>query len=285
MRSRNLISPARRRRVVGGVAILVACLLLVLGFRWATVRPSHERAWVVPQAILPEVEFEGELVRIRNVRDFAWRSEADFTPRYRDETYHLSEVERVWFVLSPFNPEWRGAAHSFVTFDFIDGRHLSISVEARREAGEEYSVVKGLLRNYELIYVIGTERDLIGLRSVVWDDPTYLYPTIATPAKARALLEVLLRRAAEIGQQPAFYNTATRSCNSELRDAANLIADRRIPYGIGVIVPGYADELALDHGLIATDLEIAQARERYQINERAKAAFGSEDFSELIRTF
>lgn len=275
--------PLRKR----GSPLLVALAgaALVLGFAWGRMRPSHDLDWQVQQATLPEVEFEGDRVHIRNVRDFVWRSDADFTPGYYDETYDLARVERVWFVLSPFNPNWRGPAHSFLTFDFGDGKHLSISVEARREEGEEYSVWKGLLRRYELMYVIGSERDLIGLRAVTWDDPTYLYPTVASPEKARALLEVLLRRAEEIRLRPAFYNTVTRSCNSELRDAANLIADERIPYGIGVLLPGYSDELAHERGLIATELELEQARQRYRINERARAAADGDEFSRAIRVF
>lgn len=263
----------------------LAGVFLALAFAWGRRHPSHDLAWQIPQAVLPEVEFAGDRVHIRNVRDFVWHSDTHFTPRYYDETYDLTRVERVWFVLSPFNPNWRGPAHSFVTFDFGGGEHLSISVEARREVGEDYSVWKGLLRSYELMYVIGSERDLIGLRAVTWDDPTYLYPTVASPEKARALLEVLLRRAEEVRQRPAFYNTIVRSCNSELRDAANLIADERIPYGIGVLLPGYSDELAHERGLIATDLNLEQARRRYRINERARAAADAQDFSRAIRAF
>ncbi|HEU0077571.1 MAG TPA: DUF4105 domain-containing protein, partial [Longimicrobiaceae bacterium] len=130
--------------------ILAAVGLLLLGgvALWARERPSHARAWRPEQAVLPSVTFDGDRVHVRNVRDFTFRSADDFTPGYRDRTYHLDRLERVWFVLSPFNPDWRGPAHSFVSFSFSDSQYVSISVEARREAGEVYSPLGGALRRY-----------------------------------------------------------------------------------------------------------------------------------------
>ena len=151
------------------------------------------------------------LVRIRNVRNFSYRTAEDFDGRYEDRTYDLGRLERVWFVLSPFGGAWRGPAQAFLSFEFADGQHVSISVEARREVGEEYSVVKGLLRRYELIYVIGDERDLVALRAVHWNDPTYLYPVRATPEQAREIFVRMLERTQEIERRPEFYNTYYQS--------------------------------------------------------------------------
>ena len=58
----------------------------------------------------------------------------------------------------------RGPAHAFVSFGFDDGGYVAISVEARREAGETYSPARGLMKQFEIMYVVGDERDLIGLR-------------------------------------------------------------------------------------------------------------------------
>jgi len=156
-------------------------------------------------------------------------------------------------------------------------------VEARREADEEYSVWKGALRQYELMYVIGEERDVIGLRAVTWNDPVYLYPVRATPAQASALFVAMMRRAQALETRPDFYNTFTNNCTTNILDPVNQIASRRIPFGIDVLLPGYSDELAYRHGLIDTDLSLEQARERFRINGRAQAAAGKPDFSARIR--
>lgn len=266
--------------------VLLGCtgvLLLAWTALRVTTRPTHERAWRPEQARLPEVRMEGGLVHVRNVRDFTFRSATDFTPAYRDRTYDLARVQRVWFVLSPFSRGWRGPAHSFLTFGFSDGSYVSVSVEARREAGEAYSVWKGALRQYELMYVIGEERDIIGVRAVTQDDPVYLYPARATPEQARALFTAMMERARRIEREPMFYNTLTNNCTTNILDPVNALLENDIPISLGVVLPGYSDRLALERGLIDTELPLAEARRRFQVNDRARAAIHHPDFSARIR--
>jgi hypothetical protein len=269
-----------------GNALLAVAGVLVIAYvalRLAT-RPSHDRAWRAEQAVLPRVTLDGDRVHVRNVRDFTFRSPTDFTPAYHDRTYDLGKLERVWFVLSPFNREWRGPAHSFLSFGFSDGQFVSISVEARRQANETYSPLWGALRRYELMYVIGEERDIIGVRAVTNDDPVYLYPARATPQQARALFVAMLRRAQQIERQPAFYNTFTNNCTTNILDPVNELLEKDIPLSVGTVLPGYSDKLAFQRGLIDTDLTLDEARARFQINDRAKAAIGHPDFSARIRS-
>lgn len=261
--------------LVAGVAGVVA---------WqAARRPSHDRAWVPEQAVLPRVTFRGDTVEVANLRAFRHAPDSTFDARYETQTYDLRTVTGVWYVLSPFNPDWRGPAHSFLSFGFADGRYLAVSVEARREAGEAYSTWKGALRQYELILVLGDERDLIGLRAVTWNDPVYLYPGRATPEQARTILEALLRRAAAVAARPEFYHTVTNNCTTNLLDAVNAARDQPIGAGPRVLLPGYSDALAHELGLLDTDLPLEEARAAFRINERALAAVGADDFSAAIR--
>jgi hypothetical protein len=277
--------PAKRlRRRMMGVAILAG--IAAAGFGGAVLgraEPSHERAWIEEQRMLPSITFDDSVVHVRGVRNFSYRSVDDFTPGYDDRSYDLRRLERVWYVLSPFSARWRGPAHSFLSFGFSDGAFVSVSVEARRERGEAYSPLKGLLRRYELMYVIGDERDLIGLRAVTWDDPVYLYPMRATPEQARALFTDMMRRAAALEQRPEFYNTFTNNCTTNILDPVNRIAEKRIPYGLDVLLPGYSDRLAYRLGLIDTELSLEEARARYLVNARARAAADDPDFSLRIR--
>lgn len=268
------------------IALLTVTAVLLLGYAALrlTTRPTHDRAWRPEQARLPHVTFDGSRVHVRNVRDFTFRSATDFTPAYRDRTYDLDRIERVWFVLSPFSREWRGPAHSFLTFGFSDGQYVSVSVEARREAGERYSIWKGALRQYELMYVIGEERDVIGVRAVTQDDPVYLYPARATPRQARALFVAMMERARRIEREPLFYNTLTNNCTTNILHPVNALLENDIPVGLGIVLPGYSDRLALERGLIDTDLPLEQARAAFQVNERARAAIHSPDFSARIRS-
>lgn len=263
-------------------AVAVPALLVGTGV-WAGASPSHDRAWRTEQAVLPRVTLTDTHARVRHVRDFRYPTADAVRAGYDDRTYDLAKIERVWFVLSPFNPDWRGPAHSFLSFSFADSQFVSISVEARREADEAYSVWKGAMRAFELMVVIGDERDLIGLRAVTWDDPVYLYPVRATPAQARELFVALLRRAQGLEAAPEFYNTLTNNCTTNLVDAVNRIAAEPIRYGPAILLPGYSDALAYRLGLLDTDLPLEAARERFRINERAAAATDAPDFSFRIR--
>ena len=56
-------------------------------------------------------------------------------------------------------------AHTMLSFGFEDGAPVCFSIETRNEIGEEYSALRGLFKNYELVYAGGDERDLVGLRT------------------------------------------------------------------------------------------------------------------------
>lgn len=276
-------APTAMRPRFRAVALSLLALLILGAGVLALRRPSHERAWSPEHAVLPHVTITDSLVHIAHVRNFAYASASDFTPRYEDRTYDLRQIERVWYVLSPFDVDWRGPAHAFLTFGFADGQYVSISVEARREVGEAYSIWKGALRQFELIYVIGDERDLIGVRAAVWDDPVYLYPGRATAAQVREVFLAMLRRAQAIEREPAFYNTFTDNCTTSILDAVNRIAPEPVPYGRRVLLPGYSDALAHEQGLLDTDLSLEEARAAYRINARAKAAITAPNFSAHLR--
>jgi Domain of unknown function (DUF4105) len=264
--------------------------LLVLGalaltglLYWSLLSPSRDRPWSPDQSVLPWTEITGDSVRIHRVRNFHWTGGTSYEAAWEDRSYRLDQVTTVWYVLVPFSRSWRGPAHAFVTFGFDDGRYLAISVEARREVGEIYGVVKGLLRRFELIYVIGDERDLIGRRAVYDDTDVYLYPIQADRAGARAMLTGMLERANQLHQVPEFYNTITNNCTLNLVRHANRIVPGGVPAGWRVILPGYSDEVARSLGLIDSSIPLAEAREKFRINDRARAASESADFSRLIR--
>jgi len=177
----------------------------------------------------------------------------------------------------------RGPAHTFLSFGFDDGQYLSISVEIRKEIGESFSPWLGLLRQYELTYTVGDERDLIGLRAIHRRDPVYLYPMRASPAHRRALLLDMLERANALAAEPEFYNTLTNTCTSNIVDHIEKIAPGSMPFSLKTLLPAYADDLAFDLGLIDTTLPREQYREAYRIDDLAIAHGGGEGFSAAIR--
>lgn len=268
------------RRAATGL-LGVAILILMVG--WTAVHPSHDRDWLPEQRLLPRAEFAGSLVTIHNMRDFRWGPGAHVAPGWTTQSYPLSGVASVWYILTPFSRDRRGPAHAFVSFGFDDGRFLAISVEARREVGEEYSVVRGMAKQFELMYVIGDERDLVQLRVARGDD-VYVYPMRATRAQARDLLTDMLERANALHEEPEFYGTLRNNCTTNLLRHVNTIALQPIRYGRKVLLPGYSDEIAHARGLIDTDLPLDSARMRFRVNGRARQAEGRSTYSQIIRS-
>lgn len=266
------------------MALTFFCAVVGFGAIIGSRRPTNERVWAIDHARLAEIVASDSLVRIANFRDFRYRSETDFDPRYETRTINLNQVTSAWLVLTPFSRAFRGAAHSFVSFGFADSSYLAISIEARREKEEHYGLLPGLGRNFELIYVLGEERDLIGQRAAFGDHDVYLYPIRTTPARARAVLVDMLNRAISLARRPEFYNTLTNNCTSNLVRHVNRVVPSRIPMGLKLLLPGYADEVARSLGLIDSTMSIEQARARYRINDLARRYLDSADFSARIRT-
>jgi hypothetical protein len=264
--------------------ILVALLAVVLLSAAVLVRPSNRRTWSVGQELLPTATFDGNRVTIHNVRNFSYAPDETPTVRYEDRTYDLDKIETAWFVLVPFSRENRGAAHTLLSFGFADSQYVGISVEARKEQGENYGLLKGVLRRFEIMYVIADERDLIGLRANVRGNDVYVYPIRARPEKVRELFVQMVERANSLQQQPEFYNTLTNNCTTNILDHANSVSPTHIPYGREIFLPGYADELANRLGLLDTQLSVADARKRFLVNERARKYANDPDFSTRIRS-
>ncbi|HEX6864625.1 MAG TPA: DUF4105 domain-containing protein, partial [Thermoanaerobaculia bacterium] len=193
----------------------IALLLLLATAAYFSIRPSNDRNWSRDQTRLASATFEGDLVHVRNIRNVHYRSTTDYDPAWYDKTFDLRKLESLWFMVEPFD-EGKGAAHTLVSFGFAGPEYLAVSVEIRKEVGEEFSVVKGLLRQYELMYVVGDERDLIQLRSNYRKDDVYLYPIRAPKERIRAMLTGMLERANQLRERPEFYNTLTSTCTTNI---------------------------------------------------------------------
>lgn len=271
----------------------VLALALIATGAWLALvaprEPATSRRWAPDHARLARATFATDaasgdsLVTIHDVRDFAYTSATDYAEGYRTRTYDLRRLSSVWFVLTPFSTSWRGPAHAFVSFGFSDGEYVAMSVEARREAGESYGLVPGVLRSFELAYIVGTERDLIGRRALFDGDDVYVYPINSPPERTRQMFVEMLARANAVQERPEFYNTLTNNCTSNLVDHVNRMIPGRIPSSIRTVLPGYADELALSLGLIEAGGTVEAVRERFRVNERARRAWGRDDFSAAIR--
>jgi hypothetical protein len=247
------------------------------------VRPSLDRDWSRDQAVLARAEISGDTITITNIRNINYRTTSDYDVRYYDKTFDLNKLESLWYMVEPFSGHGGGAAHTLLSFGFAGGDYVAISVEIRKEKGESFSPLKGLLRQYELVYVIADERDVIKLRSNYRKDDVFLYPVRTSKDKMQRIFLSMLGRANKLATEPEFYNTLTSTCTTNIVAHVNEIAPGRIPLSYKVLMPAYSDELAREIGLLDSTISLEKLRARYRINERALAFADDPLFSQRIR--
>ena len=283
--------------------VTLMMLLLTAGPLGCGVVPSNARNWSPDQAVLAHGEFDGDLVTLHNVRNCEYRTASDYKVRYYTRTYDLRRIRSVDFVMVPF-AGLPGAAHTFLSFGFEGkGRlepgaaqagdephdqrpadeYVAVSVEIRKEEGETYSFAKGIANGYELMYVLGDERDLIGLRANHRLDDVYVYRANATPEQARALLVDVIERANKLRAEPEFYNLVSNNCTTNVMQHVNKIARHPIAYNYQVMFPGYADRLAYDLGLIRGRESFERTKLEARVNRLAYVHRESAEFSSQIR--
>jgi hypothetical protein len=267
------VRPWRR----AGLTLLGACALVVVW--WLLIPPSNDRDWQPDVARLARAHQEGERLTIENVRNNEYRTETDYTPRYETRTYDLAALR----TLDLFISRWGSPliAHTIMSFGFADDDYLAISIETRKSRGQEYSAVKGFFKQYELIYVLADERDLVRLRTNYRGEDVFLYRLRASPTLARQVLLDYLKEVNRLSREPEWYNALTHNCTTAIRGHVQA-------YGHGqwswkILLNGYLEELLYERASVAQHLPLAELRARSRVNERARAADGDPAFSKRIR--
>lgn len=257
-----------------------------MSWRWPFSKPTNYRNWSPDQLILPRAEINPDSVRIRNIRNVDYKTKDEYTVRHYDKTFELEKIVRAWFAVTSFS-QWKGSAHTFVTFEFEDREYIAISAEARKEKNQKYSVIKGILRQYELMYVIADENDLIKLRANHRQgEAVHLYPIRVDRDNLKKIFIDTLNRANELNNKPEFYHTLFNSCLTNIvKHARRVIPDKIPKFRFKVFLPGYSDEIAYRLGLIDTELPLEQIRKKFSINDKVKrhGQISGKNFSNLIR--
>ncbi len=266
-----------RRRTTYGFFLAFAAIVVW----WNLIPASHDREWLPQYAVLPHATISGNAVTVYGVRNFDYRSVDDFTVRYEDRTYRLDELSSVDFVLS----YWGGntdIAHFMLSFGFGGEDYLAVSMETRREVGEAWTSIGGFFKQFELIMILGDERDLLRLRTNFRQEEVYVYPTVLTPEEGRGILMNVLNRANRLYQNAEFYNTITHNCLTSLPREVHEYRKSKA-FDIRLIKNGLSDQMAYENGLFATRLGFEETKRRRYINQYVEKDPESLDYSRRIR--
>ena len=269
------LRPLRRALAICTVGL---CAILVW---WSALQPSNTGDWQPDVARLSWAEIHGGDLTFHNIRNFDYRTETHFIPRYEDRTYDLAKLRATDIFFSHWGLS--GIAHTIISWDFAGTDPLAISIETRRQKGQQYSAVKGFFRQYEIIYVAGDERDIIRLRTNYRGEDVYLYRLRLTPEQSRALLMDYVATMNALVERPEFYNALVDNCTTSIHDHVQrvLVNEPRIDWRL--FANGYGDEMLYEYNYIDTSLPFAQLRERSHIDARAQSLDQDAHFSQGIR--
>jgi hypothetical protein len=173
-------------------------------------------------------------------------------------------------------------AHTFVSFNFDNAPPVCISIEARPEEGESFSPVPSLFKQFELIYIVGEERDLVRVRTDYRGEDVYLYRILAPRDGVRRLFLIYLDRINELADRPEWYHLLKNNCTVNIVRYANA-AGREGRWDLRHFLNGWVDRYLYEAGRLDTSLPFEELRRQSRITEVARAAGDAPDFSQRIR--
>lgn len=258
--------------------IIVAALLY--GLLYYYLKPSNDRVWAKDMNTLASATVNGDLVTIKNIRDITYRDTLGYDLNYYDETFDLNKLESVYFFTNPFGSL---SAHTMMGFEFSDGKKVVLSVEVRREIGEWFNGYKGVLRQYELIYVWAAETDVVKLRTNIRNDAVYMYKMDMSQENSVKLFWEAIKRTNQLYQTPEFYDTLFNNCTTNLINQLQIVYGRKIVWDWRYFAPAFAEQLAIKNDLITTGETIDEVRKTANISLYARQCGDCADYSGAIR--
>jgi len=267
-----------RRRYWRAVLVYAAVFALVLAWS-GSISASNDKNWAADVAHGITGSVDDDRLSVRNVRNFSWRTEADYTERWEQRTYDLSQLRS----LDLFLVYWMGPsiAHTIMSFGFDDGRYLDFSIELRRTQNDQYSAVAGFFKTHELVFIGADERDLMSLRKIR-NEQIRLYRLRTPPERARALLVEYIEQANDLVVHPKFYNTLTTNCTTAIFDMMRAVTSS-VPFDWRIILTGYLPGYLYEHGAVDTRIPLEELRERANVTARVDGNLNDVEFSSRIR--
>ena len=268
----------RRRTRWRAVLIYAVAYAIFLGWS-SSISASNDKNWATDVAHGITGTISGGQLSVRNLRNFSWRTEADYTERWEQRTYDLSKLRS----LDLFLVYWMGPsiAHTIMSFGFEDGRYLDFSIELRRTQNDQYSAIAGFFKTHELVYIGADERDLMTLRKAR-DEQIQLYRLRTPPERARALLVEYIKQANDLAAHPRFYNTLTTNCTTTIFDMMQAVASS-IPFDWRIILTGHLPAYLYEHGAVDTRIPLEELRQRADVTSRVDGGSSEVEFSSRLR--
>lgn len=222
--------------------------------------PSLSRQWDEDVRVLTDVETRPDgVVQLKQVRDWRYTADAVLSKNYLDVAYDPADIEGLWLYEQDIGLGGL-IAHTFLVFEFTEdygpARWLGLSVETRREVGETYSLIGGVLRAFEVTHIWAREEDLVRRRVEFLDYPLTRYRVSVDREHIARIFRQFVDETAALATTPRWYNTLTTNCTSSLIAYVNKVQPDAIPWHYSFVFTGRTDTYLGRLGYL--DVESAQ---------------------------
>ena len=255
------------KRTLLALFVVALALLIFVSFR----EPSLSRTWDEDVSVLAGVEVsDDEAVTLTQIRDWHYAISSISSRQYFDASFDPEDIVAMWMYEQQLDTAGL-IAHTFLVFEFDEsyerGRYLGLSVETRREQGEEYSIIGGALRAFEITHIWATEKDLVTRRVQYLDYPLTRY-RLEIPAEYRSRIFVKFAKETQsLASVPRWYNTARNNCTSSLIKYVNESDPGAIPFHYSYALTGKVDEYLEQLGFKAPDYALQITRDFLESHE------------------
>jgi hypothetical protein len=244
----------RGRKAVFALVAAVMIGAVLTGAVVAARTPSLDREWDEDVRVLSGVEaLPDGATRLTSVRDWRYTRESVVSKRYFAERYDPADVTSLWLYEQELGFGGR-VAHTFLVFEFPESygpaRWLGLSVETRREVGETYSLIGGVMRSFEVTHIWATEEDLVTRRVELLDYPLTRYRVSVPDEYLGRIFQQFADETALLATTPRWYNTLTTNCTSSLVSYVNEVRADAIPWNLSLVFTGRADSYLVELGYL-----------------------------------
>lgn len=175
----------------------------------------------IGQNILPTISHHQGVYTVEHVRDF--ERETEHAAKQHFLTIDISVDQITWCTLYQSLFEYKDLlAHYMIWFHIQDPKtkqknEIILSIEARRPEWDNYSLWKGIIPNmYDIIYIWWTKRDLVGLRSNIWEEYLTSYTMAISSQQTQQLFEYFAHKTNSLIHTPLSYHAIWYNCLTDL---------------------------------------------------------------------
>lgn len=257
------------------VPLLAAFVGIVLWQR--SLRPSQHRNWDPHFACPASMSLNRDVLTIMNLRNSEYRGLGDSMPHFENRTYRLSNLRGMDALLLTWGSPWM--SHPMFVFDFgLDGR-VCISIEVRYRVNQDFSLLRSLYRQQELMYVVSDERDAILRRTrFLTGHDLYLYRLRADDLTIRQFFLEYAAAINALASEPRWYHGLTTNCTTSVYAQGR----GHIRWDWRMLVNGSLDKLLYDRQLLDQSIPFERLKELSWINDIANRA-PLEGFGDYLR--